>query len=146
MLGNDQVDRASEIFVFRLVSAVADVADSDPISTRQVTGKIQIVDVFRGKPRIEIIRYSTSFCCGLRVDVGQFYAAFISEVGIEFSANTGNLLNLGELYEAGAPTARRLEEVTHGRRTFEQAFGKFPNDKMSTLPAPPPICSGKQPN
>ena len=85
-LGNEQVDESSEIFVFRLDSAVADTEDAGAISGGQVTGDIRIVDVLRGKPRIEKMRYSTSHCCGARIDVGQYYVAFVSDGGIEFGS------------------------------------------------------------
>ena len=140
ILGNKQVDESSEIFVFRLDSAVADTADADPISGGQVTGNISIVDVLRGKPRIEKMRYSTLHCCGARIDLGQYYVAFVSDGGIEFSGNTGNLLNLGEQYTPGAPTAQRLSAVVQGKESLEQAFGKFPNERMFTLSRPPSPC------
>lgn len=139
-LGNEQANAATEIFVFRLVSAVADTEDSGALSGGQVTGTIRIVDVLRGNPQFTRMRYSTTFCCGSRIDVGQYYVAFTSASGTEFSGDTGSLLNFGEQYVSTAPEAERLRAVESGDQTLEQAFGEFPNDRMFTLPRPPPPC------
>jgi hypothetical protein len=139
-LGDKQAVEASEIFVFRLVSAVADPESSDPFAGREVTAKINIVDVIRGKPRFETLHYSTSFCCGSKMDLGHYYVAFTSGSGGEFSGNTGNLLNLGEVYASGYDTSKKLRAIESGERTLEQEFGQFPNDKMHMLPAPPDPC------
>ena len=140
LLGNDEAKSATEIFVFRLVSATADANDSDPISGGKVSATIQIVDVLRGNPHFNRMRYSTSLCCGSRIDVGQYFVAFTSDSGMEFSANTGNLMNFGEQYASSAPNAQRLRAVESGRQTLEEAFGKFPNERMFTVPRPPDPC------
>lgn len=148
-LNNDEVRDAKQIFVFQLLSAKMDVESSDPLTAREVIGQIRIVDTFRGKPRVERIHYSTSICCGSRLDVGQFYVAFISTNEPEFLGNIGNLLNLGELsinqtYNSRAPIRQRLVAIASGQRTLEQEFGEIPNEKMFTLPRPPNPCPGSE--
>ena len=145
LLDNDVVRDAQQIFVFQLLSAKVDPQSTPVLVAREVVGEIHIVDTLRGDPRAKRIRYSTSICCGSRLDVGQFYVAFLSTNASEFLGNTGNILNLGELtinqtYDARAPIRQRLVAVASGRRTLEQEFGKFPNEKMFTLPRPPDPC------
>ncbi len=96
-LNNGTVRNANDIFVFQLISATIEPETSNPLVTRKVVGEIRIVDVLRGEPRVRSMRYTSSFCCGTRMYVGQYYVAFISSKELEFSGNTGNLLNLGDL-------------------------------------------------
>jgi hypothetical protein len=150
-LGDERAVEASEIFAFRLVSVVADPEGKDLFVGREITTQISIVDVIRGKPHVESMRYSTEFCCGSKMDLVHYYVAFTSGGAGESSGNTGNLLKLGEIYAPGYDTSEKLRAVESGERTLEQEFGEFSNEKMRTLPRPPDPCpdvrsgQGKQP-
>ena len=144
-LNNATVRNANDIFVFQLISAKIEPETSNPLVAREVVGEMRIVDVLRGEPRVRSMRYTSSFCCGTRMYVGQYYVAFISSKEIEFSGNTGNLLNLGDLtlnqtYTASGLLRERLLSVVSGQKSLEQEFGKFPNENMFTLPRPPDPC------
>ncbi len=144
-LNNGTVRNANDIFVFQLISAKIEPETSNPLVAREVVGEIRIVDVLRGERRVRSMRYSSSFCCGTRMYVGQYYVAFISSKEVEFSGNTGNLLNLGDLtlnqtYRVSSELRGRLLSVASGQKSLEQEFGEFPNEKMFTLPRPPDPC------
>ena len=136
-LGQATVDRAQQVFAFQLVSARYDPASGD------VIGDIRVVESLRGMHQGRQIRYSTSICCGTRLDVGQFYVGFEDVPADEFVASPGNVLDVGEGYSPQSPTIQSLRDVLSRAKTWSQALGESANERVLTLPPPPGPCPGK---
>lgn len=136
-LGQSTVDSAKQVFVFQLVSATYEPSSGD------VVGEIRVIELLRGSHQGHRIRYYTSLCCGIRLDVGQFYVGFEGASTTEFAANPGNVLNLGENYSPLLPLIGALKEVLAGAKSWSQALGESANDRVLTLPPPPDPCPSK---
>jgi hypothetical protein len=133
-LDSTTAQRATQIFVFQLVSA-----EFEP-STGEVVGKIRVIESLKGDPHPQEIRYATSLCCGIRLDVGQFYIGFENTDAHTLAANSGNILDLGESYSPMSPTLRSLKDVLAKKKEWSRAFGEFPNERILALPRPPAPC------
>lgn len=142
-LGDRTVRAAKSVFVFQLVSAEIQPADVDVSGpeAQALKARIRIVEHLGGTTASrETMRYDTQRCCGTRLDVGHFYAAFLPSPTAEFHGHAGNLLHLGEYYQAESSEADRLKSVVSGRRTLEAAYGEFPGERQHQIPRPPPPC------
>lgn len=131
--------RAKHVFVFRLLSSELQTEGSDQPWTTRVIGKIQVVDTLRGTANTKTIRYSTQQCCGVRLDVGKYYAAFASDAGPQLSGDLGNLLELGEM-SPGSGDRARIESVLSGKSSLEKAFSEYTLDRLHQIPRPPEPC------
>ncbi|WP_408950582.1 hypothetical protein [Lysobacter sp. Hz 25] len=131
--------RAKHVFVFRLLSSELQTEGSDQPWTTQVIGRIQVVDTLRGTANTKTIRYSTQQCCGVRLDVGKYYAAFASDAGPQLSGDLGNLLELGEM-SPGSGDRARIESVLSGKSSLEKAFSEYTLDRLHQIPRPPKPC------
>jgi len=141
LLDTESVRDAKNIFIFRLLSAELQLDGSDQPLTTMVTGRIQVVDTIRGNTTAKTIRYSTHQCCGTRLDVGKYYAAFAPEPDSEFLGNNGNLLEVGETYYPKSGSRTKIESVISGRRSLEEAFSEYALDRTQQIPRPPaPYC------
>jgi len=130
------VKSADHIFVFRLLSAEVDASHPKEIAW-DVNGRIEYIESLRGNGKhFSNIHFSTlSFCCGARLDVGQFYIGFASGAGSTFDANTGNVLNAGSAgYEA---LKGHVEQVMAGKAKFEDVISAFDQARTQQVPPPP---------
>lgn len=134
-LDDQAAKAATEVFVFRLMSAAVD--DSNPDAVQNLVGRIEVVETLRGKPAPRALRYSIFRCCGIRLEVGEYYAGFTTDVGAEFFGDVDNLLPLGESYESGRRRGLRLHDVVAGRVSVDTAFPD-PMLRIEQLPRPPP--------
>jgi hypothetical protein len=82
------IQTADQIYIFRLES-LAEVKDRAfdeegwiDIYSGSVAGKIKIVRILRGKPEAKFIRFSTSMCGGIRLDVGHYFLVATSDKSI----------------------------------------------------------------
>lgn len=132
--------RAKHVFVFRLLSSELQTQGSDQPWTTRAIGKIQLVDTLRGTTNTKTIRYSTHQCCGVRLDVGKYYAAFASDAGVQLSGDLGNLLELGDMYYPGSGHRARVESVLSGKSSLEDAFSEYARDRLQQIPRPPEPC------
>ncbi len=66
--------------------------------TREAEADIEIIRTYQGKSHgVRRIRYSAfMLCCGIHLDVGQYYAAFGSPREGKLRVHTGNMLSLFE--------------------------------------------------
>ncbi len=136
-LSQHEVDAAEQVFVFQLVAAEHVASDSRP--GEHVAAKIRVVDTLLGSNAPTRMRYSTFWCCGSKLDVGHYYAAFLpGEVSDSFFAHAGNLLPLGEfLLEAQLD---RLQRVVARTGRLDACFGEWPSRWIEiSPPAPPPL-------
>ncbi len=140
-LDTQSVRDAKNVFVFRLLSAELQTAGSDQPLTTTVAGRIQVVDILRGTSNARNIRYSTHQCCGTRLDVGKYYAAFTSEIGSELLGNSGNLIEAGEMYYPSSGVRAKIEAVLSGKKRLESVFSEYALDRTQQVPRPPaPYC------
>lgn len=64
-------------------------------SSKDVVADVEIIGVIRGSAdKLKSIRYSTYWCCGTQIDVGNYYIAFGSIKGEQIQVGVGNLLFL----------------------------------------------------
>jgi hypothetical protein len=100
------IQTADQIYIFRLESLaeVKDRAFSEEgwidIYAGSVAGKIKIVRILRGKPEAKFIRFSTSMCGGIRLDVGHYFLVATSDKGIVLTpvAADQSILDFRESY------------------------------------------------
>ncbi|NUO75919.1 MAG: hypothetical protein HOQ32_07885 [Lysobacter sp.] len=144
-LDTESVREAKSIFIFRLLSAeLQPTGSNQPLST-MITGKIQVVDTIRGSAEAKTIRYSTHQCCGTRLDVGKYYAAFTPGPSRELLGNSGNLLEVGEMYYPKSGSRAKIESVISGGRTLEKVFSEYALDRTQQIPRPPaPYCPSSE--
>lgn len=137
-LDSKQAQAARHVFVFRLMDARID-KDTTAEPRDSITGTIKILAHVRGRASAKAIRYSTSWCCGSRLEVGKYYVAFLSLDAPRFYANASNVLPLWQ--EFGQEEANRLESVLRGKSRLEEAFA-YGVDEIHTMRLPPPLrCS-----
>ena len=143
-LDTQSVREAKHVFIFRLLSAELQPKGSDqPLST-MVVGKIQVIDVLRGTTKATNIRFSTHQCCGTRLDVGKYYAAFTSEIGPELLGNSGNLIEVGAMYYPKSGAGAKIVAVLSGKKSLESVFSEYALDRTQQVPRPPaPFCPTK---
>jgi hypothetical protein len=135
------VREAEQVFVFKLVSArsVDDARVEQPWRDALVVAEIEVVEVLRGGPLHRRMHFSTAQCCGSRLDVGKYYAAFLPADEAEFFGHMGNLIEIGP----GLGVKGRVDDlksVLAGKRTLAQEFGEYPSDRITTVPRPPAPC------
>jgi hypothetical protein len=143
-LDTESVREAKNVFIFRLLSSELVRKGSDHPMSSIVVGKIEVVDTIRGTTKAKIIRYSTYQCCGTRLDVGKYYAAFASEVDTQLHGNGGNLLEVGEMYYPKQGSRAKIQAVLSGKRSLEKEFSEYALDRTQQVPRPPaPYCPSK---
>lgn len=135
-LDSKQAQAARNVFVFRLTDArIAKDTTGEPNDL--VAGTIKVLAHVRGRTNAQEIRYSTSWCCGSRLEVGKYYIAFLSLDARRFDANASNVLPLWQGF--GRDEAERLESVLRGRSRLEEDFA-YGVDEIQTMRPPPLPC------
>ncbi|SHH12119.1 hypothetical protein [Massilia sp. CF038] len=132
------VRSAPQIVIFRLVSARVAASRDGTGARNDVIGTVQPVESLRGrKSAMREVQFSTEPCCGLRLDVGAYFAAFPDQNQSRFFANNGNLIELG--HAAAFQDGRdRLIKVLEGRQTLNSVFGRSVRDRTEQSPVLPP--------
>jgi hypothetical protein len=144
-LSTESVRSAKSVFVFRLLSSELQAKGSDLPISAVVVGKIQVVDVIRGTSKAKTILYSTHQCCGTRLDVGKYYAAFVQADEAQLLGNSGNLIELGEMYYPTRGSRAKIEAMLAGRKSLEKSFSEYSLDRTQQVPRPPaPYCPNDQ--
>jgi hypothetical protein len=92
MLDTQAVRESKNVFVFKVMAAAVVPSEAHP---HRAVAKIKIIDRLRGTARFDTVSYSTSWCCGLRIEVGGEYMLFTTAVGPKLEIDRGNLLALG---------------------------------------------------
>jgi hypothetical protein len=140
-IGDSTVRASKSIFVFQLLAAEVQYGEEVAPASQAIAAKVRVIEHLSGQDdRPAAMSYNTLRCCGTRLDVGHFYAAFLSEPGDPFFGHPGNLLHLGEFYEPESSRSSRLKSVVSGELTLEDAYGRFPDERQNQFPPPPPPC------
>lgn len=148
-LSTESIQNASNIFVFRIISAkVRNENISNPLMHKN-EAKIKVVDRIYGEKYLySDIHFSTSSCCGSRLDVGRYYVAFISEKGPDFLANNGNIIDIGEDYYPDTATEmdvkNKILKILSKKAKFEDVFGRDSLDRIEQSPVLPPCIQNKR--
>lgn len=125
---------AKSVIVFRIMSAKVSREQVHDAPASDIVGRVKIVDQLRGrKSAIREIRFSTGSCCGSRLDVGSYFVAFISNDGSRFTANIGNVVEVGKEYPT-VQTRTTILDFLDGRKTFEESFSRELRDRSEQSP------------
>jgi len=133
-LTTETARQAQHIFIFQLLSAKVGT-DRDKELT--IVGIVKNLDRLRGvgKPPKEI-RFSTNKCCGTRLDVGGYFAAFLPNIGESFIANN-HVIEIGKEYTV-KQSVELIRTILEGHKTLEDAFSREYLDRTEQFPAQPP--------
>ncbi|MES3026209.1 MAG: hypothetical protein V4857_31890 [Pseudomonadota bacterium] len=141
-LDTESVRKAKKIFAFRLMGAeIKKVSSKDP-EKMEVVGRILVIDNIRGNKNIfKEIRFTTHRCCGSRFDIGSYYVAFISDNGPKFFANSGNVLEIGTMYDA-VEVREKMAEIYTKKKDLDDVFSRESRDRIEQSPVLPPCPRG----
>ncbi len=142
-LSDESIRSAPNIIVFRIMSAKIVNPNETNLLLDKVEAKIKVVDRIRGKKHTyRNIYFSTSSCCGSRLDVGRYYVAFISETGPSFFANNGNIIDIGERYYPNSvgdiDVRAKISKILSKEEKFENIFPRHVLDRVEQTPILPP--------
>ena len=142
VLDTQAVRAAKDVFVFKVLAAA--VVPSEAYPNRAVA-KIEIVDRLRGTANIQTVMYSTSWCCGIRIEVGGVYMAFASAAGPKLEIHQGNLLAMGAFgYSRDDRIRRDVLAVLAGKRALDDALVEHSHARLPQIPPPPAPCPGRR--
>ncbi|WP_305823783.1 hypothetical protein [Massilia brevitalea] len=137
LLGTVGIQAAKEVFIFRLVSARALPGRTDDVSGPHIEGEIEIVDRLRGHGSVRKIRFSTASCCGVRLDVGTYFAGFGAAHGPVFKADSGNVVEVGARRDV-QQARNNIHALLRGERRLDDVFPKSARERTDQQIVPPP--------
>ena len=136
-LNDDTARSAQSVFVFQLTDATL---REDPLGRNHgplVKAGFRVIEVLSGPEPNVTIEYPTSWCCGARLNVGHFYAAFLTRSEGSALVHCGNLLPLGHTFSPGYLPSHQLRSVTSGARSLSSVFGSYASSSICAAPRPP---------
>lgn len=137
-LESDAVRRAKQIFIFRLVAAGIDEDKPDLTFKNETIGRIKVVSQLRGSSKhVSEVSFFTDQCCGIRLDVGGYFVAFLPQTGKRFVANNGNVMQVGRTF-SHEDTIAKVQAVLTGKNEFEAEFSRADTDRTEQDPVLPP--------
>ena len=139
-LDKNIVQEAKDVVVFRVIGTGIPPDPSDHMAV----AVIQVVDRIRGKSKIKRILYSTSWCCGLRIEAGGYYVLFSDKVSGSIEVHVGNLLAVGDEYDAAGMVRTGLLDVLAGRRAIDAGITEYSEGRLLKIPPPPPCPDRKR--
>jgi len=142
-LSEHSVLEASSIVVVRVLSTAINVNQGGAVDSRLATAGIKESYVLRGRSlERDSFAYSYSSCCGARLEIGGYYALFVTS---EHPLEASSIAYLGDS-DWGSVGRRRLESAIAMVREgvdVERAFHWI--DAISRpnpiSPPPPSLCS-----
>jgi hypothetical protein len=137
-LSTEVARSAKSVVIFRLVQAQLPDESDRGSHSHEVQGKVTMMEQLRGHgPAVQEVNYSTSACCGVRLDVGSYYVAFVSGSGTRFRAHTENVVDLGPA-KPSPETRAGIVDLINGRKTLDQVFPRAMRDRVEQSPIPIP--------
>lgn len=137
------VKTATSIFVFQLTAA----RHPPELMRDEVVGNMKILHVLKGpKPTFSSVRYSNSWCGGLRLDVGHFFVAATSRSGkvLELAAYDQSVVDISTSYYVGvddpvsySPLLTELKRAIKGKPLSDLVFDRRTIYYSQVTPAPP---------
>ncbi len=129
------VQDAKDVVVFRVIGTGVSFDPADHVAV----ANIAVVDRIRGKSKIRRIRYSTSMCCGIRIEAGGYYVLFAEKASDSIQAHGGNLLAVGDDYDPAGMLRTDLLDVLAGRRAIDAGITEYSVSRLPKIPPPPPL-------
>lgn len=139
-LHKEIVQQAKDVVVFRLIGTGVSPDPADHMAV----AIIQVVDRIRGKSKIRRIRYSTSRCCGIRVEAGGYYVLFAEKASDSMQVHGGNLLAVGDDYDPAGMLRTDLLDVLAGRRAIDAGITEYSESQLPKIPPPPSPCPDRK--
>ena len=139
-LDRDIVQEAKDVVVFRVIGTGVSPDPADHMAV----ANIAVVDRIRGKSKIKRIRYSTYWCCGLRIDAGGYYVLFADKASDSILVHAGNLLAVGDDYDSAGMVRTGLLDVLAGRRAIDSGITEYSESRLPKIPPPPPPCPDRK--
>lgn len=134
-LHKEIVQEAKDVVVFRVIGTGVSLDPADHVAV----ANIAVVDRIRGKSKIRRIRYSTSMCCGIRIEAGGYYVLFAEKASDSIEAHGGNLLAVGDDYDPAGMLRTDLLDVLAGRRAIDAGITEYSKSRLPQIPPPPPL-------
>lgn len=128
------VQDAKDVVVFRVIGTGVSPDPADHVAVANIV----VVDRIRGTSRIKRIRYSTSWCCGLRIEAGGYYVLFADKASDSIQVHGGNLLAVGDRYDPAGMLRTDLLDVLAGRRAIDAGIIEYTQSRLPRIPPPPP--------
>ncbi|MGO1070001.1 hypothetical protein [Lysobacter sp. CA199] len=135
---------AKQIYVFRLAAVERLRTPGTNMETHTVRGKIAVSIGLRGEAPPTIVLYSTGWCCGTRMRVGNYYAAFIGERGPR-SVGKHNLLYLGDDQRASEAATAHVQALLQQGTALPRGLLEASMERIDASPPPPPPPPGYRP-
>ena len=139
-LHKEIVQQAKDVVVFRVIGTGVSPDPADHMAV----AIIQVVDRIRGKSKIRRIRYSTSMCCGIRVEAGGYYVLFAEKASDSMQVHGGNLLAVGDDYDPAGILRTDLLDVLAGRRAIDAGITEYSESQLPKIPPPPSPCPDRK--
>ncbi len=132
---------AKDVVVFRVIGTGVSPDPTDHMAV----AIIQVVDRIRGKSKIKRILYSTSWCCGLRIEAGGYFVLFSDKASDSIQVHAGNLLAVGDQYDPAGMVRTGLLDVLAGRRAIDTGITEYSESRLLKIPPqPPPPCPDRK--
>lgn len=140
-LDREVVQEAKDVFVFRVIGTGVSTDPGDHMAV----ANIAVVDRIRGESKIKRIRYSISWCCGLRIEAGGYYVLFAHKASDSIQVHAGNLLAVGDEYDSAGMLRTDLLDVLAGRRAIDAGITEYTQSRLPKIPPPPsPPCPDRK--
>jgi hypothetical protein len=145
-ISDQEFKDAKNIFLFRVRSTQIIEGKDTPIENGMAVGAIRIVENYKGTAHYSSIQYSTSYCCGSKFEIGNYYLAVVDKDGKLFRASPTNTIHFGKAFELSigqiAPYANlfrdRIMSAVNGSAPFSKVFPTENRRTTSSVPPPPP--------
>lgn len=134
-LDRDIVQEAKDVVVFRVIGTGVSPDPADHMAVAHIA----VVDRIRGKSKIRRIRYSTSMCCGIRIEAGAYYVLFAEKASDSIQAHGGNLLAVGDDYDPAGMLRTDLLDVLADRRAIDAGITEYSEIRLPKIPPPPSL-------
>jgi hypothetical protein len=136
-LSEEAAATSKTAFVFQVVRSELHMGRKDDLLDDGAVAQIRVVQNLRGRAVATHISYSTGWCCGPRLIVGGYYAAFLPGNPRAFAAGLGNIVSLGPLYQPSSSVPAPLKALLQGK---EGADGFLEQSYQRLSQVPPPPC------
>jgi hypothetical protein len=143
-ISDQQFKNAKNIFLFRIRSIHVIEGKNVPIENGIAVGAIRVVENYKGTAHYSSFQYSTSYCCGSKFQVGEYYLAILDKDGKLLSASPENTIGMGRSLEQEKglmgpnQIRRRILSAVDGLELFSKAFPVEHRMTTSSVPPPPP--------
>ena len=145
----EAIENASSIFIFRLESAEVRRKNHDDGSYAEwIEGRIRVAQTLKGESSpFKSIRFSTSWCGGVRLDVGHYFLVVTDSVGAEIKLSPADqsIIDVTTYFDesrldlsARTDLLRPIHDFLSGKPLPENFPSPYVMEYTSTIPLLPP--------